>query len=110
MSYNIHITRTAEQDISEAADYIEFSLPNPIAADALLDEIETQINALADFPEQFELADDPVLNSWGIRFTTIKNYLAFYVIDDEKQIIHIIRFLYGKRDWLPILRGGYSLD
>jgi len=76
----------------------------------LLDEIETQINALADFPEQFELADDPVLKSWGIRFTTVKNYLAFYVIDEEKRIIHIIRFLYGKRDWMPILRGGYSLD
>ena len=109
MSYNIHITRTAEQDISEA-DYIEFSLRNPIAADDLLDEIEAQINALADFPEQFELADDPVLKSWGIRFTTVKTYLAFYVIDEEKRIMHMIRFLYGKRDWMPILRGGYSLD
>ena len=110
MTYDIHITLKAEQDISEAADYIEFSLRNPIAADVLLDEIETQINALADFPEQFELADDSVLKSWGIRFTAVKNYLAFYVIDEEKRIIHIIRFLYGKRDWVPILRGGYSLD
>ena len=109
MSYEIHIPQKAEQDISEAADYIEYSLRNPIAADDLLDEIETQINALADFPEQFELADDPVLNSWGVRFTTVKNYLAFYVIDEEKRIIHIIRFLYGKRDWVPILQGGYSL-
>jgi len=110
MIYDIHITETAEKDISEAADYIEFSLKNPIAADDLLDEIDNQVNALAEFPEQFELVDDPVLKSWGIRFTTIKNYLAFYVIDEEDQIIHIVRFLYGKRDWIPILRGGYSLD
>ena len=109
MNYKIHITRRAELDLSEAADYIEFSLRNPIAADALLDEIETQFNALADFPEQFELAGDPVLKSWGIRFAVLKNYLAFYVIDEEKRIIHIIRFLYGKRDWVPILQGGYSL-
>ena len=48
--------------------------------------------------------------SFEVELNHVKNYLAFYVIDDEKQIIHMIRFLYGKRDWLPILRGGYSLD
>ena len=29
MSYQVHITSTAEHDIMRAADYIEFSLKNP---------------------------------------------------------------------------------
>ena len=38
MSYQLHITSTAEHDIMRAADYIEFTLKNPNAADNLLDE------------------------------------------------------------------------
>lgn len=38
MSYQVHITSTAEHDIMRAADYIEFTLKNPNAADNLLDE------------------------------------------------------------------------
>lgn len=37
MSYSIHITATAERDILRAADYIEFTLKNPTAAEHLLD-------------------------------------------------------------------------
>ncbi len=36
MSYRIYITSTAERDIMSAADYIEFTLKNPKAADDLL--------------------------------------------------------------------------
>lgn len=37
MSYTIHVTATAERDILRAANYIEFSLKNPTAAEHLLD-------------------------------------------------------------------------
>lgn len=36
MNYQVHITKTAEHDIAKAADYIEFVLKNPQAADHLL--------------------------------------------------------------------------
>jgi len=32
MTYSIHITRKAKQDMVQAADYIEFTLLNPDAA------------------------------------------------------------------------------
>ena len=103
MSYGIHITRAAERDLNSAVDYIEFVLLNPQAADALLDEAEIKIGELSIFPERFSLVDDPVLKAWGIRFTLVKNYIAFYVISEENQTIYIVRFLYGKRDWITII-------
>ena len=36
MSYQVHITSTAEHDIMQAADYIEFTLKNPDAVEILL--------------------------------------------------------------------------
>ena len=109
MSYNIHITATAERDILRAADYIEFTLKNPTAADHLLDVATDKINSLADMPEKFRLVDDPVLASWEIRFIIVNNYLAFYTIDREKQMIIVIRFLYQKSNWDSILRQGFYL-
>ena len=109
MSYIIHITSTAERDIMRAADYIEFHLKNPAAADHLLEETTGQINSLADLPQKFRLVDDPVLASWRIRFLIISHYLAFYRIDEEKQMGIIVRFLFQKSNWNAILRQGFSL-
>ena len=108
MSYIIHITATAERDIIRAADYIEFTLKNPTAAEHLLDVATEQINSLADLPKKFCLVDDPVLASWGIRFIIVNNYLAFYTIDKEKQMVIVVRFLYQKSNWNSILRQGLT--
>lgn len=109
MSYNIHITATAERDMINASDYIEFVLKNPKAADDLLDEAELKINSLSDFPEKFKLVDDPVLASWGVRFVVVNGYLAFYIISEKNRQITIVRFLFQKSNWITILRQGFPL-
>ena len=108
MTYAIHITQAAEKDLNSAADYIEHVLLNPQAADDLLDEAEGKVYALTCFPEKYPLVDDPVLKAWGIRFVPIKNYLAFYTVSEPDQSIYITRFLYCKRDWISILKNGFS--
>ena len=108
MTYQIHITKTAERDLVSATDYIEFTLKNPSAADSLLDKAEERISELSSFPEANAVVDDPVLSAWGIRFTVINNYLAFYTILGDT--VYIVRFLYGKRDWTSILKQGFSLE
>ena len=110
MKYDLHITGSAENDINEAADYIEYVLMNPQAADKLLNDIEETLPALAEKPQRFAVVSDPVLNAWGIRFVQINKYLAFYVVDDNTERVNVIRFLYMKRDWIGILRRGFSVD
>ena len=45
--YHIHITTAAERDLKRAADYIEFSLKNPLAADNLVDEAENTVRLVS---------------------------------------------------------------
>lgn len=104
MNYQIHITKKAEQDLEGAADYIEFTLLNPDAADALLDKAEEKINSLSYMPQTHQLVDDPVLAAWEIRFILVNNYIAFFIIDKQAKIVHIVRFLYQKRNWIQILK------
>lgn len=107
MNYHLHITSVAQRDISQAADYIEFVLKNPEAADDLLEETDQKINALLPFPQEHPIVEDKLLAAWGIRFTQIKNYLAFYVIEENQ--VTVIRFLYAKSDWISILKVGFPL-
>ena len=104
MSYRIIISQKAEKDIIEAADYIEFILHNPKAADDLLDKVTEAIENLSVMPEKFGIVDEPVLKAWGIRVFSINNYLVFYRIDEAANSANIVRFLYGKRNWRSILR------
>ena len=107
MNYHLHITSVAQRDISQAADYIEFVLKNPKAADDLLEETDQKINALLPFPQEHPIVEDKLLAAWGIRFTQIKNYLAFYVIEENQ--VTVIRFLYAKSNWISILKAGFPL-
>ena len=106
MMYSVHITLAAERDVAHATDYIDQVLKNPTAADALLHAFVRQVNDLAAFPARYPLARDEILAAWGVRFLRIKNYIAFYLIDDEKKMVHVIRFLYGKSNWASILKNG----
>lgn len=109
MTYHIHITKVAEKDMINAADYIEFVLKNPQAADHLLDQTQEQINALSQFPAKHPLVEDRLLASWGIRFIKAGNYLAFYILSEEQKQVTIVRFLYAKSNWHSILNLGFSI-
>lgn len=107
MNYQVHITKTAEHDIAKAADYIEFVLKNPQAADHLLDVATEKIGELTQMPEKLQLMDDPVLAVWGIRFIRVNNYLAFYTIDEDKKVAIIVRFLYQKATGTPFFDKAF---
>jgi plasmid stabilization system protein ParE len=46
---------------------------------------------------------DERLAVMGFRILLIKNYIAFYTIDEPNKIVNVERILYGRRDWQRIL-------
>ncbi len=104
MSYDLRITKKAEDDLNAAADYIEFTLLNPQAANDLLDKAVKELSNLTEMPQIHRIVDDPFLNALGIRFILVNNYIAFFLINEEEKTVYIIRFLYGKRNWIQILK------
>lgn len=103
MKYKILITEKAKSDLNEAADYIEYTLLNSKAADNLINSFEKELTKLVSMPEKHQLVNEPVLAAWGIRMIVINSYLAFYTIDMKAKTITLVRFLYGKRNWISIL-------
>lgn len=105
MKYDLHITKSTEIDLIRAADYIEYNLFYPQAANDLLDKAEKAISKLSEMPQIHQLVEDPVLKSWGIRFVLVDDCMAFFKINEENKTVYFVRFLYGKRNWLEILKN-----
>jgi len=103
MSYQLTITAPAEIDMTEIGLYISEELHSPEAALDLLDEIDRQIISLEEMPKRYALVSDERLAGQGIRFIPVKNYLVFYYVDEEPEVVVITRVLYGKRDWVHLL-------
>ena len=104
--YHIDITDCAEQDMRKAAEYIAVDLHNQPAAEQLLNDAEKAIFSLEEMPYRYPLVADEVLANQGFRFFSVDNYLVFFIVREDKNIVVIERFLYKRRDWAAILNGG----
>jgi len=105
--YFLNITDIAEQDILSAIKYIADVLKAPIAANNLLDEIEKYEEILENTPNIYPFVRDEYLAEKRIKFVIVKNYILFYTINEDKKMVNVIRFLYGRRDWKNILSGKH---
>ena len=105
MKFRVDSTETAKSDTIEAAEYIDYVLKNPQAADNLIEAVEKEIGSLTVFPERYAVLDDSVLSSFNVRFVRVKDYLAFYVIMEDERLVVILRFLHMRRDWAEILKA-----
>ena len=110
MSYDVRVTEVCLHDIESATDYIDLVLLNHDAALKLEGDVEDAVNQLSDAPKSYALVPDPMLASWGIRFTLVGNYIVFYIVNDTEQVVYVIRFLHTKQNWNRILREEPNFD
>ena len=93
-----------DNDIDSVYQYIRENLEAPMAAENLMKELKVKLNYLKENPFARSFVQDDFLASVGFRPINVKNYVIYYIIDEEKNVINLIRFLYNKRDWKNILR------
>jgi plasmid stabilization system protein ParE len=105
MSYQVKLTVSLHHDLRRALDYISEELKNPAAAQRLHGKTLTTIQTLTDMPLRHPLVRDEFLAAQGIRWVPVYNYLIFYAVREEQELVVVLRFLFGRRDWQTILKG-----
>ena len=101
--YNVHQTDSSEHDLLDILKYIYNELHEPTTALRLADTFEASIESLSNMPHRCPLVDDKRLAAMGYRALHIKNYIAFFTIDEITETVMVERILYARRDWLSIL-------
>lgn len=102
--YNYVLTESAEADIDEVFDYIAGELVNPDAASAFADELEEKLEEICKTPKAGRPVHNPYLKRDDVRRVLVKNYIAYYLIDEEKANIVVLRVVYSRRDQDRILK------
>ena len=106
--YSVVITETAKAELRNAAYYISSTLGDLSASLRLIDTANNKLSSLSDFPQRNPVVKDIFLSLNGIRIQKINNYLAFYVINEDKKIVSVLRILHSRQNWIEILKNDIS--
>lgn len=98
MNWNIMYTAGARRDLRDIYEYIAYGLFAPEAATRQMQRIIKEIRALDEMPMRFQLYEEEPWHSEGLRFFPVDNYLVFYLPDETKNTVGIVRIMYGGRD------------
>ena len=101
--YSYELMPSALTDIDEIMEYISVQLCAKDAAMNLLNEIESSIILACENPYAASALKEPALARKGYRKLLVKNYIVFYIPDDEQKIIHVMRVMYTARDFMKEL-------
>lgn len=109
MAFKVVITDTAREELRAALKRLSIDFESPSSASRLGTEFRCLIPMLVAFPRSKPI-DFPASELFGkeIRRAQVRNYLAYYSIDDEKETISIVSFLAMKQDQIEHLARDYS--
>lgn len=103
MSYKLVVSKPAEKDLADILQYISKDLSAPKAASDFLDEVLKCYDNVSANPLMYALCDNDRLKVQEYRKAIIKNYIMFYRVDETNNTVYIIRFVYGRRDYINLL-------
>ncbi|MDO4322453.1 MAG: type II toxin-antitoxin system RelE/ParE family toxin [Lachnospiraceae bacterium] len=103
MQYEVKLTPQAMEQIQETVSYISHVLLEPEIARRWADLLQQEISSLNSMPARFPLTEEEPWHTYGIRKMTVKNFLVYYLIDEEKKAVTVTAVIYGRRDQLAAL-------
>ena len=99
MSYTVRLTDTAKQDLREIAFWIAEQSKDREIAKRFVGELRETCKKLDTFPNAGAIPKDRVIRSAGYRFTVHKEYLIFYLVDEEEKQVNVMTIFNAKNDY-----------
>jgi len=96
--WHVYYTDDALWDLQDIYDYISLNLLEPNTALKQTNHIMDAADSLDHMPFRYRLYDQEPWYSMGLRVLPVDNYLIFYLIDETKNIVPIVRIMYGGRN------------
>lgn len=94
--YKLRFLPLFEDDLNGIVDYIAFRLKNPIAAEALVNDVQKAIQDRLSCAEAFEPYHSAKDRQYPYYRISVRNYTIFYVVIDD--VMEVRRIVYSRRD------------
>ncbi len=103
MNYRVTLTPQAVEQIRETVLYIARTLQSPETAKGWADLLYQKIGELQSMPSRYPLTEEELWHDRGIHKMPVKNFLVYYLIDEENKSVTVTAVIYGRRDQLAAL-------
>lgn len=97
-TYSVIYSPQAFLDLTGLYEYIRFNLQVPKTAEKQVNRIKHAIRSLETMPMRYTLVEWEPWHSMGIRRVPIDNYTAFYLVDEDKCSVMVVRIFYAGRN------------
>lgn len=109
MRYAVKLTSQAIGQIEEIVHYISEVLFAPKTARKWADTLQGEIAKLNFMPSRCPLAEEEPWHTKGIRKMTVRNFLVYYMVDEDSKTVWVTAVIYGRKDRIAALTD-MSLD
>lgn len=94
--YTLRYLPLFKSDLVECANYISNKLQNPIAAEKLINDVESAILERLDCPLSFQPYHSKKNRDMTYYRINVRNFSVFYVVIDD--VMEVRRLIYNRRD------------
>ncbi len=101
--YTLKYLEYAKRDVDNIVYYISNNLKNETAAYKFIELYKKEIINIKTFPYGSSIYEPTRKLKKEYRCSRVKNYLIFYIVNENKKEITIVRILYKRRNILELL-------
>jgi addiction module RelE/StbE family toxin len=102
--YIVEMSETAEQDLDNIISYLRYDLAGEIIADKYKLLFKQELKKLEDIAGNMPVLDENITGHKDIRKINVRNYIIFYIIDEEKNKAFVVRIGHAFMDWEKYLK------
>lgn len=102
--YIVEVSETAEQDLENIISYLRYDLAGDIIADKYKMLFKQKLKELENVAGSMTILNESLTGHKNIRKINVRNYIIFYVIDEEKTKVIVVRIGHAFMDWEKYLK------
>lgn len=102
--YIVEISETAEQDLENIILYLRYNLAGDIIADKYKILFKQEFKNLENIAGSMPILNEELTGHKNIRKVNVRNYIVFYIVDEENSKVFVLRIGHAFMDWEKYLK------
>lgn len=102
--YIVKVSKTAEQDLENILKYLKHNLTEDIIADKYKLLFKQKLKNLEDIAGSMPILNEELTGYNNIRKVNVRNYVIFYVVDEENSKALVLRIGHTFMNWEKYLK------
>lgn len=102
--YIVEMSKTATQDLENIILYLRDNLSGDIVSDKYKILFKQELKNLENVAGSMPILDEKLTGHKNIRKINVRNYIIFYIVDEESSKVLVVRIGHAFMDWEKYLK------